>query len=310
VTDAPDFGTLQQIIPEEVPLTLSDERYSLGCRWKDMLTSISTFDPDMVLFVGLNSPLLTALYETRPVLGLCVHSVPPVAPVDVWLTAGKPLADRLSTVWKPYFPDAWGHYHPYRVWLKPINTPVSREDVELKEQDLVLVTAGARLELEIHGEWAAHMANLLMQHPTAVWLLVGGTGCLPPALANIAAAQRRILSHHEDLRSVFRCCDIYVNPSRIGGGFSVAEAMAEGLPVVAFSDSDGGNKLSDYVVANTEDYFARLQSLIADRALRKQTGTAMRALFCNTLDLEQSGPSLLAACNLALERYKLRLGQE
>lgn len=103
-----------------------------------------------------------------------------------------------------------------------------------------------------------------------------------------------------------RCTDIYVNPDRLGGGFSIAEAMAEGLPVVALSDSDGGDKLGPAAALNLEDFFVKLHILVADVVARRQMGHAMKARFSQTLDLNQSGPSLILACVLTQERYQQR----
>jgi len=303
---APDTRQLRSIIPSTLTVTLGDERFSLMRRWTDMLKQIAAFDPDLVLFVGLYSPLVTPLYETRPVVGLCVHSVSPMAPVDVWLTAHRELADQCSREWGPDLPDAWGCYHPYRVELKPTGIPVARKDIGLPERARVLVTVGQRLPHEINGAWAVRMVELLRQHPDVLWLLVGGSGALPPALENAPLQQIRILPTHPDLRSVYRCCDIYVNPPRMGGGFSVAEAMAESLPVVAYVDSDGGHKVGAAAVNSDDDYFTLLRSLIRGPGLRARTGAAMHAHFANTLDVTQSGPSLLTAFDLALERYRQR----
>jgi len=302
----PNADELTSQIPLKLAATLSDERFSLMRRWHDMLEMIKRFDPDVVLLVGLFSPLVAPLYTTRPIVGLSVHSVPPIAPLDVWLTAHKELDQQSSQVWGPDLPDAWGFYHPYRIALKPTGVPLTRNDLGLPEHACVFVTAGYRLKDEINGDWAAQMTALLKQHPTAVWLLVGGSGTLPPALNDIPQQQLYIVPNHPDLRSVYRCCDIYLNPPRMGGGFSVAEAMAESLPVVSYANSDGGHKVGAAAVNSADDYFALLLSLMKDADLRHRTGVALQAHFTNTLDLTQSGPSLVAACDLAVERYRQR----
>ena len=173
---------------------------------------------------------------------------------------------------------------------------------------MVLVTAGARLGSEITGDWAHDMIGLLSQRPNVVWVLVGNQGAVPPALAEMPPAQLRLVPHQKDLRSLLRCCDIYVNPRRLGGGFSVADAMAEGLPTLAFADFDGGNKLGDHAVEDHRSYFRKLEDFIDDLDLRKQDGAALRALFAKTLDLDQSGPSLLSACELTIARFHERTG--
>ncbi|HEY8023053.1 MAG TPA: glycosyltransferase [Burkholderiaceae bacterium] len=307
-TYAPDIAKLREIIPRGVGVTLSDERYSLLRRWEDMLLAVGTFDPDMVLFVGLNSPFLAPLFSSRPILGLCVHSTSPMAELDVWLTGDKTLGGKPCTVWGPAIPPALAYYHPFRVKLKPTAANVSRDDLELGEKTVVLITVGARLHHEIDGEWAKRMVGLLKRHPAVQWLLVGGTATRPPALADLPSAQLKALAHHDDLRAVLRCCDVYVNPPRVGGGFSVAEAMSEGLAVAALKHSDGGDKLGDAAAENVDDYFSKLESWTIDAAVRRTEGEKLRTLFTETLDLDKSAPSLRRACELTLECFKKRTG--
>ncbi|MBV8633244.1 MAG: glycosyltransferase [Burkholderiaceae bacterium] len=129
----------------------------------------------------------------------------------------------------------------------------------------------------------------------------------PAALATVPEEQLPLQRHRDDIRGVLRTADIYVNPPRVGGGFSVAEAMAEGLPVTALKNSDGGDKIGDAAASDMDAYFADLEALIADAALRKSRGAAMRMSFTQTLDLDNSSDSLRAACELSLTQYRLRI---
>ncbi len=292
--------------PPGIAIHQGVERFSVMARWTDMLTHIAVFDPDLVLSVGFYSPLVVPLFEARPVLGLNIHSVAPLDPVDVWLCAGQEDAGKTHAEWGSHLPDSIGWHHPYRIRRKQPVAALSRQELGLPDAALVLISVGYRLEAEINGAWAARMMALLKDNPNVNWLLVGGAGTMPPALAQAPAAQVRALRAHGDIPAVLQCCDIYVNPPRMGGGFSVAEAMAEGLPVVTYDDSDGGRKVGNGGAGNEAAYFAKLVGLIASADLRQQEGAAMRALFFTTLDLDKSGPGLLAACNLALQRFMLR----
>jgi glycosyltransferase involved in cell wall biosynthesis len=302
----PHLDTLRPLIPDGVSLTISDERFSLMRRYRDLLAAVTAFDPDVVFFVGLMSPLMTPLHVSRPALGLCVHAVQPMVPVDVWLTAKPSQADRLNAAWGDALAPAWGCHHPYRVQLKPTAGVVTRNQLALPQEGVVLITVGSRLKTEIVGAWASAMVGFLGQHPAVKWLLVGGDGDLPAALADVAAGQVMTLPHQHDLRGLMRCTDICVNPERLGGGFSIAEAMAEGLAVVALADSDGGDKLGPAAATDREDFFAKLHVLVSDPTARQQLGSALQTRFAQELDLCQSGPSLLSACELTLARFHER----
>jgi len=281
-------------------------QFSMMGRWAQILKEISSFDPDLVMSVGFYSPLVEALFQARPVLGLNIHAVAPLDPVDVWLSAFKDDVLELKVQWDRPLPESVAWHHPYRVRRTPPKSVPTRQDLGVPEGAMVLVSVGYRLYTEINGEWASTMVAFCAKHPNITWLLVGGSGALPAALASVPAGQIRALPEHHDIPAVLQCCDIYVNPPRMGGGFSVAEAMAEGLPVVAFKGSDGGDKVGRAAVDNAEAYFSKLEALMANADLRQKEGDAMRTLFLNTLDLDQSGSSLLAGCELALERFRLR----
>lgn len=293
------------ILPAGLGMTIADIRYSLPGRWASQMTTLAAFDPDVVLPVGLYSPLAAALYALRPVVGISVNTVAPIAPLDVWLTADPDAGRRPA--WGGVFEAPQPVYHPYRIKRSRQHGQLTRAALGLDATAVVWITAGFRLKREIEGEWASRMLQLMSRHPKVVWLLVGGAGDLPQALQQAAPGRVRALATRDDLPEVFRCCDIYVNPPRMGGGFSVAEAMAEALPVTAFANSDGGDKLGELALPDLDAYLARLAALSEDPELRRSTGQALRQRFDERLDIEASGPALLAACRQAADLARNRL---
>lgn len=307
---APLVAQLATCLPRGTSCELADPRQSLMWRWQETGHELARFAPDVVLFVGLFSPLLGALFARYPVLGLCCHSMAPMAQVDLWLAAEARDIDagQPRTPWLP-LPAAPAQPHPWRVWLPPAGGPVTRAEFGCHDGQLLLISVGARLAHEIDAEWGRAVGQLLLAHPNCVWLLVGGTASLPPALAHLPAERLRLLPHQPNIRGWLRCADIYLNPNRIGGGFSVAEAMAEGLPTLSLSDSDGGAKLGAHAVPDVPTYMTRLRALMSSASLRQQIGQTLRAEFAATLDMSQSGPALLAACQRARQLGEQRLGR-
>lgn len=290
-------------LPAGVSMTVADSRFSLAGRWRKLMPMLVGFNPDVVLLVGLYSPLAAALHTVRPVVGISVNTVAPIAPVDVWLTGDPALGAR--DAWETNFPAPLPVFHPWRVRRAGRVSPVTRTTLGLSETAVVWITAGFRLEHEIKGEWAERMLQLMSRHPEVIWLLAGGNGQLPPALQ--AAGRVRALATRDDLPGVFRCCDIYVNPPRMGGGFSVAEAMAEGLPVTAFAGSDGGDKVGERALVDMAAYMDDLAALTENSTLRREVGEALRRRFAERFDIEASGPALLAACRQAAALSRTRL---
>ncbi|MDO8788351.1 MAG: glycosyltransferase family 4 protein [Sulfuritalea sp.] len=291
----------QNLLPAGVGMTISDSRYSLRGRWRKLIPVLTDFNPDVVLLVGLYSPLAAALHTVRPVVGISVNTVPPIAPIDVWLTGNPALAG--GDTWGANFPPPQPVFHPWRVKRYGKHWQVTRaefgSEFGLNEKAVIWVTAGFRLEHEIKGEWASRMLLLLSRHPDVVWLLIGGEGTLPQALRPAPPGRVRALATRNDLPGILRNCDIYVNPPRMGGGFSVAEAMAEGLPVTSFAGSDGGDKVGELSLPDMNAYMERLAALTENPGLRKNMGQALRQRFAERFDVDASGPALMAACRKA-----------
>ena len=294
-----------QLLPAGTDMTISDNRFSLPGRWRKLMPLLAGFDPDAVLLVGLFSPLAAALYTLRPVVGISVNSVPPVAPVDVWLCA-DPEAKR-PELWGAVFPPPVPAFHPWKLRRSKTEWSVRRTDLGLDRDTVVWITAGFRLEHEIRGDWAGRMLHLMSRYPDVVWLLVGGEGKLPDALRSSPPGRIRALATRDDLPGVLRCADIYVNPPRMGGGFSVAEAMAEGLPVTSLSGSDGGDKVGELALPDIDAYLERLAALSGNPVLRRETGELLRQRFAERFDLDASGPPLLAAFRQAVTLAAKRL---
>lgn len=293
------------LLPAGVRMTISDSRFSLPGRWRKLMPALAEFNPDVVLLVGLYSPLAAALHTVRPVVGISVNTVPPIAPADVWLTADT--APERQETWGGIFAPPQPVYHPWRVRRSRKQWPVTRAELGLGETAVVWITAGFRLEHEIKPEWANRMLQLMSRHPQVVWLLVGGEGKLPQALLQAAPERVRALPTRKDLSGILRICDIYANPPRMGGGLSVAEAMAEGLAVAALAGSDGGDKAGELALPNMDAYMERLAALTQDPGLRNEMGQALRHRFDERFDLEASGPALLAACRQAADLARARL---
>ena len=287
-------------------LYLATPHASLRRRWLDMLPPIHAAEPDLIMLVGLHCGLVSALYPHYPVLGLATNSVPPMAATDVWLTALAGQHGRLESPWQIGFPLSQAWHHPFRARRKPCAGPLARADMGIADDALLAISLGSHLDIKIAGGWAQRMCRAMEAHPRLHWLLLGGAGKTPPALQALHPARLTCLPYSTQATAMLAACDLYLNPPMMGGGISVAEAMALGLPVLCLAGSDGGDKLGEEAVPDEDAYFAQLHAWLADPGLRRAAGARQRQRFDSALDLERAGASLLGACELAQQRYRLR----
>lgn len=292
--------------PGAAQVTLANAEFSLGNRWSDLLHGIARHDPDVVLFVGFSSPLVWALQPDYPVVGMSLHTVPPLAPVDVWLAA-DPRA-REEIFW-PGLPAPQVTHFPYRFWPAQPAGAAARDTLGVPRDAVLLASSGYRLLTETPPAWMQQLLGFLDEHPRVHWLLVGVAAELHDA---VTARHPRLhcLPHQDDLAGCLRMADIYLNPPRMGGGASVALAMDLGLPVLSLRGSDGGDKVGSMAVDDTNGYMQRLAEWAADAELRRQAGAELQRRFRDELDISRPEASqrLIQACHQAIACFERRHG--
>lgn len=299
-----DVESLKLTAPGAIQFSFPNVNFSLRARFNQVLQAIEAYKPDVVIFVGLMSPLVYRLYECYPVIGLCVHALPPVAPVDVWLSA-DPQADAACWAGVPV-PQVFSF--PFRFWPVGPVQPAERVAAGLPAVATVLVTAGGRLTTEIVPPWSTQMLAFLETHPAVHWLLVG----VPEgrSLAALPSHPRiHLMAPQPRLEPWLAMCDIYVNPPRLGGGGALAMAMEQGMAVATFSNSDGGDKVGGFALDSAEAYFAQLSAWVSDPVARQEAGGAMKARFHARLDVssEAAAQGLMQACQLAMSFFNQRM---
>lgn len=306
----PDFDPQywSRILPAGCDLHCSDIRLSLPSRWNTMFTRIDAFDPDLIFFCGFFSPAALALYNYRPVLGINVHSIPILSSVDVQLISDPKEHYLDLNCWYPSFSSSYFHQFPYRLFPIKNSNQIKRADLEIPDNAVVWISVGTRLSEEIRNPWAEPVMSLLLRYPNVFWILVGCTRT-PSCLNTISTSRLRILSPSNNVGDLLGIADIYINPNRMGGGFSVAEAMGAELAVVSLRNCDGGNKLGEYASKNIDDFVSNLERLTCDKEQRLLLARSLLDKFNSKLNLKYAGTSLSAALEKSLIVAKNRIIQ-
>ena len=115
---------------------------------------------------------------------------------------------------------------------------------EIKADDanlLLLVTAGNHLEKRMSEDFLVLVSKILAANPHVNYFILGrGSFAKAKGIFSAMGVLNRVVfaGVRDDVMSIFKSCHIYLNEFPDGGGSTVAEAMACGLPVVAMKSGD------------------------------------------------------------------------
>ena len=304
IKQAMEAATLVINSSETFQVKVPDLKLSLGYRLAVTQKTLDDFDPDLVVFVGFLSPLACRLYERYPIVGLSIHAMPPIVPLDSWLA---PLKNTPAQQTLPGLPEPVAIPFTQRFWPTPKPIALSRTSLGIAQKHTVLLTTGSRLTEEIKEPWLLFMLDFLNSRSDCCWVIVGVTAERVPNWATGRPAIH-FVGPQLDLMPWIAMADIYVNPQRVGGGTTVANAMERGVPVLSFSDGDGGDKVGKFAVVDMESYFAQLANWVDKPKEREAVAAALQERFHAVFSLAHPSveENLRLACMTAMQSFARR----
>ena len=116
----------------------------------------------------------------------------------------------------------------------------SRADLGLPQDGFIVVLVGGRLDYEV-DDACLNLLIKLMEHGLYV-AFMGVFDRFDSLYGKIPLFKKYAinLGFQNDALAVLECVDLYLNPKRVGGGTSVAEALYKSVPVVTMNYGDGG----------------------------------------------------------------------
>ncbi|MDF2801710.1 MAG: multimeric flavodoxin protein [Anaerocolumna sp.] len=145
--------------------------------------------------------------------------------------------------------------YQYRV----CSTQYSREMWKIPQEQFLLVIVGNRLDIEITNNFLAILDKILKNLPWCGLALVGNIQNTDRILSGIEDTERlHLLGNLTDAGEFIKCCDIYLNPKRKGGGRSSFEAMNYEVPIITMPYGDVFNTCGEAFIVKTEEEIVNL----------------------------------------------------
>lgn len=117
-----------------------------------------------------------------------------------------------------------------------------KDRLGIPEKSFVIITVGNRIYTEIKQELVDYVVNMMKRNTDMYWLLVGDMRVSKYFSGKEEVCDRiQIISYEEDLVALYKLCDVFLNPDRLGGGISMRLAMQNEVVVAALKkDIQGG----------------------------------------------------------------------
>lgn len=142
----------------------------------------------------------------------------------------------------------------------------TRKDIKLPENRFICIIVGGRLDIEIDEKCMYLLERLLKAD---IFIAFMGHFDKYAEYADKSSLFREntiYLGFQDDVLAVNELCDLYINPKRVGGGTSAAEALYKGLPVVTFDFGDVGlGAGADFHVKGYDDMYNQVLRYASDK---------------------------------------------
>lgn len=153
---------------------------------------------------------------------------------------------------------------PFSFELTEKKRDYTREELGLPEDKFILTVIGNRLDSDVSDEFLD-----CMEKTSGCFLLfVGGFSEYESRKLKRVWLQENSVSvgYSDDVMGVIGCADLYINPIRLGGGFSVIEGFHAGIPAVSCRYGDVSVAAGEeFCVENYDEMLSEIERYRTDR---------------------------------------------
>lgn len=122
--------------------------------------------------------------------------------------------------------------------LKEQQKKFTRYEFNFQENKFLLVVVGIRLQYEISSAFMEMLEKVCKNGCYVVFAGIMDNYSDLMEKYSAVNANSSFIGYCDDILALMEICDLYINPERLGGGFSIIEAFAKGKPGVYLKKGD------------------------------------------------------------------------
>jgi len=203
------------------------------------INTIVTYNPEFIVDLSWEfSAAAPVLYGKYPIIHAPLGDYTSSMMFDKYIARDKERCNEVNKIYRAIPMDKIEAAPILLFYNASADKEYARKDYQIKESAFVLVTAGNRLRYELSDEFLEKMKCFLEQNEDMCWIVVGSNLDMRFIRKMKYLLQRgKVIEwgYEQNLPSLYKICDVYFEPDRMGGGGSGCWAAHCGIPWVLTS---------------------------------------------------------------------------
>ncbi len=227
-----------------------------------MVSLIYAWNPMFVLDADTSNPVVGVVNKFTTLVSLTMSIECPISEGEILVRLGrmddeteKEYADSINSNQKQLFMK-----EKFPVIAEMGKRTFTREELGLPENQFLITVVGNHLKIDIDEEFVQVMRRILEDIPNAAFVVIGNAEEVKEYYEDkVFEGRIYYLGYCEDLMGGYGILDLYLNPGRMGGGFSGGMALQADIPVVTLPDCDVAYNCGENFVV--QDYVEMIETV-------------------------------------------------